>query len=456
MKVLWICNLILPEIAAEMGLGTIPKEGWVKGLLDAMLTLKHNECSNYSQAFDISFAFPVSRAVIEHSGSGGNVVWGKAQLQDYPDELVEYYGFYEDTAHESIYDEALEGSFREIFKSAKPDIVHCFGTEFPHTLAAAKVWNNPKRLLIGIQGPCTIYAERYTSHLPDRIVNRHTFRDFLKKDSVREQKDKYTVRGENERAAVKLAGHIAGRTAFDKMLANTWNESAEYHYSGETLRKVFYSGEWSASNCEPYRIFVSQADYPLKGFHFLLKAVGELLKNADTNKVGDIQIYVAGQSVVDYKTLKQRIKISSYGKYLRSLLSEYDLADRVHILGRLSAEQMKEQYLKCDTYVCCSECENSPNSLGEAMILKVPIVTARVGGITSVFDADKDGYSYRNESEDNLEQVADALKNALLERWNAVDYDDRRNNAYEHAKRNHNPEKNAAGVIDIYSKMIAE
>ena len=454
MKVLWICNLILPEIAASMGLGTIPKEGWVKGLLDAMLALKHSE-SNVTD-FDIAFAFPVSKAVIDASENADSrgFISGTAKLQEYPDLTVEYYGFYEDTAHESVYDAKLEECFRGIIDIAKPDIVHSFGTEFPHTLAAAKVWNNPKKMLIGIQGPCTVYAERYTSHLPENIVKRHTFRDFLKKDSILEQKGKYTARGDNERAAVRLAGHIAGRTAFDKSLANAWNETATYHYAGETLRKDFYSGEWKAENAEKYRIFVSQADYPLKGFHFLLMAVGDILANSKENGIGDIQIYVAGQSIVDVDSLKKKIKISSYGKYLRQMMDEYGVSDRVHILGRLSAEQMKEQYLKCDTYVCCSECENSPNSLGEAMILKVPIVTAEVGGITSVFETGADGYSYRNEPDDSLQEVADALKNALLERWNADDVDIRRNSACEHAHRNHDPEKNARGMIDIYSEMM--
>jgi len=221
-----------------------------------------------------------------------------------------------------------------------------------------------------------------------------------------------------------------------------------------TLRKNFYSGEWTATKAERHRLFVSQADYPLKGFHFLLMAVGNILKKQSDYGIDDIQIYVAGQSIVDVDTLKKRIKISSYGKYLRQLMTEYGLTDRIHILGRLSADEMKEQYLKCDTYVCCSECENSPNSLGEAMMLKVPIVTAEVGGISSVFEVGKDGYSYRDEPEDSLEQVVAALEKALLERWAANDVDERRSNACEHAHSNHDPNKNALGVLRIYSEMM--
>jgi len=458
MKTLWICNLILPEFAEQMGLGTIPKEGWVKGLLDAMLALKHAGTANRISELEMAFAFPVGVEVIQGAGaSDRGFVSGKVELKDYPGEMVEYYGFYEDTVHESVYDPVLEKEMTGILEMCKPDIVHSFGTEFPHTLAMAKVWNRPERMLIGIQGPCTIYAERYTSHLPEAIVNRHTFRDFIKKDSISEQKAKYVVRGENERMAVRLAGHIAGRTAFDKSLAKEWNPKAEYHYAGETLRKVFYEGEWSERNAEKYRIFVSQADYPLKGFHFLLNAVGAILREREKYGIDDIQIYVAGQSIVDTDSLKKKIKISSYGQYLRNLIEANGLESKVHILGRLSAEQMKEQYLKCDTYVCCSECENSPNSLGEAMMLKVPIVTAEVGGITSVFTVGSDGYSYRNEPEDSLVQVCDALKDALLERWNASGTEElynRCSNASEHAHRNHNPKKNASDMYEIYKSML--
>ena len=37
MKVLWVCNLILPEIAEQLGLPSLPKEGWIEGLLHGLL-----------------------------------------------------------------------------------------------------------------------------------------------------------------------------------------------------------------------------------------------------------------------------------------------------------------------------------------------------------------------------------------------------------------------------------
>ena len=458
MKILWMCNLILPAVAEALSLPTIPKEGWVKGLFDAILAKK----SGGARVPEICFAFPVSKEVLKSNGVPikDGVVSGRVSLKG--GEAVEYYGFYEDTSKEYLYDVRLEDEMKKIFDLASPDIVHIFGTEFPHTLAAAKVWNCPDRILVGLQGICRDYADIYTAHLPADVVTRHTFRDFLKKDSIFEQKKKYDLRADNEEAAMTYIGHVAGRTGFDKGFASRTNPSAVYHHAGETLRSIFYSGAWNRERAEKYRIFVSQADYTLKGFHYLLKAVGDILSEKQGGgQYPDIQIYVAGQSIVGYENLMQKIKISSYGKYLRSLMKEYGLFDRVHILGRLSAEQMKEQYLLCDTYVCCSAIENSPNSLGEAMMLQVPIVTAEVGGIPDIFKPGEDGFSYSVGAEDTLEDVAGKLKVTLLERWEK-DYDPkcfsnevdrRRFNAGFHARENHNPEKNVYDLLGIYESI---
>ena len=37
MKVLWLCNVMLPVIAQEYGLEASNKEGWLSGLLDVMM-----------------------------------------------------------------------------------------------------------------------------------------------------------------------------------------------------------------------------------------------------------------------------------------------------------------------------------------------------------------------------------------------------------------------------------
>lgn len=60
--------------------------------------------------------------------------------------------FREDTVHPENYDASMEQSLKAVIDDFQPDIVHIFGTEFPHTLAMVKAFGNPERTLIGIQG----------------------------------------------------------------------------------------------------------------------------------------------------------------------------------------------------------------------------------------------------------------------------------------------------------------
>ena len=87
----------------------------------------------------------------------------------------------------------------------------------------------------------------------------------------------------------------------------------------ETMRPQFYSGCWEIEKTVPGEIFISQGDYPLKGFHYLLQAMQEILQNCP-----EAHIKVAGISVLGVNGIKSRIKIPAYGKYLRlSLIHIY-------------------------------------------------------------------------------------------------------------------------------------
>ena len=52
--------------------------------------------------------------------------------------------------------------------------------------------------------------------------------------------------------------------------------------------------------------------------------------------------------------------------------------------GSLDETKMCEQYLKSNIFICCSSIENSPNSLGEAQLLRMPYLTSYVGGTPDI------------------------------------------------------------------------
>lgn len=451
MRILWVCNTMLPVAAKHFGLEATNKEGWLSGLCDVVLK-KQKE-----NGIELALAFPIA---------GSIRIWREAIAVG--EGKVICYGFYEDTAHPEIYDSGLEPQLMKIAKDFAPDVIHCFGTEYPHTCAICEAFPNKSRLLISIQGLCSVYANTYFADLPKRVINRVTLRDRIKKDSIKQQKDKFIKRGMLEIRAVKAAGNVTGRTEWDRCYTKEWNPQAKYYVMNETLRAEFYEEEWREENCIPYSIFLSQGDYPIKGLHYMLLALPRIRE-----KYPMVKVYVAGNSIAAYQTLRDKLKISSYGKYIRELVQREGLEEHVEFLGKLNARQMKERYLKSNLFVCCSTIENSPNSLGEAMLLGMPCVSARVGGVESIFTDREDGILYegfktpenlfdnmryeKETGEYTLENSVKSLANAVIEIWGdkekMLQYCQ---NARNHAKKTHEREQNYRRMQEIYADITAK
>ena len=433
MRVLWLCNIMLPAIAEKLHLESSVKEGWLTGLLSQVIA------EGEQSGIQLGIAFPANETLAEYHDV---FVWNKVP--------VSCFGFYEKTDSPESYQPHLESRFDDILREFKPDVVHVFGTEYPHTLAMAKVMKEPKRLLIGMQGLISVYGDEYYAGLPSYVVARRTFRDIIRKDSLMQQRNKFIKRGENELRALRITGNITGRTLFDKEYCEKVNPDAMYHPMNETMRPCFYEGKWSYDTCVKHQIFYSQADYPIKGLHFVLEALPAVLE-----KYPDTKVVVAGNNIVRGNGLMDIIKLSSYGKYLKHLIRKNRLKEKVVFLGKLSAEEMKQKYLESHIFLCASSLENSPNSVAEAMLLGVPVVAGAVGGIPSMIDNHEDGILFKGEN-------ADALAEAVIGLW------DSERNGFAgsetkrisqtgalRAKKAHNPVTNFNRLLEIY-RAIAE
>ena len=428
MKVLWVCNIMPPAIARQIGVSYSNREGWLSGLLDRVVQ------EQGWNKIELGLAFPIGEDMgdLQRTMQLGESVTCRC------------YGFWENLDTPEIYDDRLETRFEEILADFAPDILHVFGTEFPHALACIKTYGRPERTLVGIQGLCSAIAEEYMAELPPRVQRQVTLRDRIKEDSLKQQQKKFKKRGEHEKEALLLTGHIAGRTDFDRAQTAKINPSAKYYFLNETLRSIFYRDRWKRTTCEPYSIFMSQGDYPLKGFHYLLRALPKVLE-----QYPDTHVYVAGSNIIEAGTFQDRLKLSAYGKYIRKLIRENKLGNYITMLGRLTAEEMKEQYLRCHLYVLPSALENSPNSLGEAMMLGMPCVAADVGGVHNLLTDGGDGMLY---PAGDVDALADRIieiftKEAIVERFS--------DNARKHARVNHDADQNYYRLIHIYREILS-
>lgn len=420
MKVLWLCNIMLPVIAESLGLPGSNKEGWLSGLSAKL-------CSEKEKEITLGVCFPVSGGPIRGETAG-----------------IVYYGFPEDTAHPERYDASAELHIKRILEDFSPDIVHCFGTEYPHTLAMTRAFNRPERTLIGIQGLCFVYADAYMADLPEHIRKRTLLRDLLKRDNLVQQQEKYRKRGVYEKEALKNTAHVTGRTDWDKKWTEAVNPRARYHFMNETLRGQFYGPMWEPEQCQRHSIFLSQGNYPIKGLHYMLQALPGILQ-----RYPDAHVYVAGDEITRHSTLKEKLKLSNYGKYLLELIKKEHLENAVTFLGRLDGTQMLGQFLKSNVFVSPSSIENSPNSVGEAMLLGMPVVSSDVGGVHNLLAAGTEGFLYETSDTNALKAhicyvFAESNEKKVLEMGRL---------ARAHALQTHDPERNYRRLLEIYHEI---
>ena len=335
--------------------------------------------------------------------------------------------------------------FEEILKKYHPDIIHIFGTEYPHSLAmikAAVSTGQVGKVAVSIQGLVSVIAKHYYSGLPNSVIHGWTFRDAVKRNNIYLQKRDFQRRGEYEIQALQLTHNVIGRTTWDYACTKRCNSGVRYHFCNETLREAFYNNSWDFQNCEKHSVFVSQASYPIKGFHFMLEAMVDIVKHYP-----DAKLYTTGKSPFS-SVLAERLRLTNYQKYIGKLIKEYGLQDKVCFLGNLDEQAMCERFCKAHVFVSCSMVENSPNSLGEAMILGVPVVASNVGGVSSMIENEKEGFLYQGDAPYMLAYyVMQLFENEDKARYFS-------NNAKVRARKNHDRLENYDALIQIYNELL--
>ena len=331
---------------------------------------------------------------------------------------------------------------KEEIDKIDPDIVHVWGTERRKTLEMIRIAGSD-RCVISITGMVSVYWHHYLGDIDKNKVMIPSINDFLRRQSLFLQRRSFHELGLFEKQAIKEAKYVFGRTTWDYACVKQINRDIEYMHLNEALRPVFYSGQWRYENCKKHSIFVSQGSYPLKGLHKLLEAMPIVLE-----QFPDAHIYIAGPNIVKDDTLVDRIKRTTYGRYIINLMKKLNIRDKVTFVGVKNEKGMYEQYLSSNVFVMPSLIENSPNSLGEAMILGVPCVAAYVGGIPDMIKNNEEGFLYPFDEEYMLAHY-------ICEIFNDVDLANKLSKAASvRARETHNVDNIISEMLKCYEKII--
>ncbi|MCI2047554.1 MAG: glycosyltransferase family 4 protein [Faecalibacterium sp.] len=420
MKVLWYVNIVLPAAAAHFGFGQTNGGGW----LEAQAT----QLAQSGVQLSILHATPLVK---------------KPQRAALADGIT--YLLVPPSADQTHF-------FGAALDSEKPDLVHIFGTEYAYNLAMAAVCRAAHQpYVVSIQGIMAECARHYADGLPARYARVDPLIRLMKKvyyaDSIALAQQEFAARGKAESEMLPGCPYLIGRTAWDKAYLAEHAPQAYYFSINENLRAPFYSGErWAYDACRPHSIFVSQAFYPIKGFHQLLKILPALIA-----RYPDLKVYVGGQKAYSLGNALLDAGVDrffEYQRYLKQQIKAKGLAPYLTFLGPLSAEQMKQQYLASNVFLSPSTVENSPNSVGEAMLLGVPVAASRVGGTPSLLTDGQDGILYDFE---DLAAMQAAVCRLFDDPAAAAAYGAR---AAAHAAKTHDRTQNTKELLEAYEQIL--
>lgn len=419
MKILWTVNLIPSAVSVKLGMASEVLGGWVEAMAEQL-----------SKKSDVELGIVCKCEKELHFCEKING--------------VTYFSLYY-TPSTKLHE--LEAQCDKIVSEFKPDIINIEGTEFLHARAmqlAAKKRAVPA--VVSLQGILNgQYVYQCGQLQIDDMMFSKSLTEIFAAWIMHLRKTKwYKPRMKSEKEIIENADFILGRTTWDRAHSYAINPNAKYYPCSRILRAPFYSEKWSLEKMQRHSIYVGNGYNALKGLHFVVMALPYLIR-----EYPDVKVYVAGYKPYEENDKRSFIK-KGYAAYLKKLIYDLGVQDYIEFTGPLKAPAVAKKLSEVNAYVLCSAIENSPNTLGEAMMVGTPCVSAYVGGVSDMAEDGKEALFFRN---DDPKLLAWNLKRVF-------DSDDLALSLSEAGKKKalitHDPVRNAQMLTDAYTDILKE
>jgi glycosyltransferase involved in cell wall biosynthesis len=330
-----------------------------------------------------------------------------------------------------IYSQKLIKECVDIVSKVNPDLIHVFGNEWPFGLVANHV---SQPVVIHIQGSIVpYYNARYApgyNLLTELIYNGLHFRRSL--GAILNQLN-WKSRLRMEKKVWNSVHNYMGRTVWDKALANVLAPGSSYFHVEEAIRPNFLQTNdiWHLSESSKIRIVSTGCSSFLKGVDVILKTA-HVLKERGV----DFEWIIAGYMPKGLKDIVER----------KEGLRFED--NNVKILGFVNPARLQEILCNSTMYVHAAYIENSPNSICEAQLLGVPIISTMVGGISSLIKYGEEGELLPT---NDPWLMADAIIRLSNDKERMFQYSQR---GREHALQRHNPTNILNQLLNCYHAVL--
>ena len=271
----------------------------------------------------------------------------------------------------AYFDEIVVRKSLKVIEGYKPDIIHIFGSEWnfglitpftdvPVVIHMQGFWPQYRNVNL-LKSEFALKTLKVLPKTPRQLFSNYRFSSMSKQRAEREEK------------ILQMNKYFFGRTEWDKSIIYLYNSHARYFHVNEALRSEFVESKqvWHLHDRTVIKL-VSVGTSEMKGIDVILKTALLLKENCH----GNFEWIIFGKipRIMDLKTITN--------------IEAQDV--NIHFVGNGTAEDILSTLLDADMYVHAAYAENSPNSICEAQMIGLPIVTSYAGGIVSLFDKQYD------------------------------------------------------------------
>ncbi len=266
----------------------------------------------------------------------------------------------------------------------KPDLIHIHGSENDF-IKLIDYTNVPT--LLSIQGVVSVFLDYFDGGLDlSKILavkNRNLVYQFFGIGYFEKLFLDLKSRKELEMQYLPKFKYFLGRTNWDFRVSKSFAPNSTYLQLNEALRDSFYSASYKSNyqliDKDKIQLISICTNIPHKGFDVILRT-SIILKSIGIS----FQWKICGLAYND-----ELVQLS---------LDKYKLTqvpEELNFLGINTEFDLQKNLVNSDIFIFTSYIENSPNSLGEAMLLGLPCIVSNCGGVPSMIDNESSGLLFQ-------------------------------------------------------------
>ena len=335
--------------------------------------------------------------------------------------------------------EKTRAELLRIIDDFHPDIIQCFGSEWPygriaedtdipvviHMMGFLNIYYMAIHMAQGTWAPPAGWKQRIKKLLHSLI--RRPGPQSPPQDDPEERWQR------RERRIMSANRFFFGRTEWDRNIVRCYSPGARYFHVPEMIKPQIYdaAGKWRWHGREKIRIFTLSSADDRKGNEIILRAA-EVLKEVAGLK---FEWRVAG-GTDSFLRFEQKTGIRREDVH-------------IELTGRIGCGQIIEEMAEADFFVHPSIIDNSPHSICEAQLIGCSVISSNVGGVPDLVTDGETGFLYPyNEPHTLAFLIAGLCKEK--ERLTAVS-----EKALRTAKERHDPRDVAECMYQAYMEIIS-